>query len=128
MRIDPLNPCKIRLTTMTINDLRTLALSFPEASEEPHFEKISFRVRKKIFATYDQNTNQATIKLSEIDQDVFSSIPGGAISPVPNKWGKQGWTHIDMNKVNRDVFVNALTIAYCATAPKKLAQLLKPRS
>lgn len=67
--------------------LRSTALSFPQVTEEPHFEKTSFRIRKKIFATYDQKTNVATIKLSEIDQNVFSSIPDGAISPVPNKWG-----------------------------------------
>jgi hypothetical protein len=30
---------------------RKLALSFPEAHEEPHFDRASFRVGKKIFAT-----------------------------------------------------------------------------
>ncbi len=35
---------------INLNDLRTLALSFPEATEDPHFEKRSFRVKKKIFA------------------------------------------------------------------------------
>jgi hypothetical protein len=34
-------------------ELRKLAMSFPEVTEEPHFEKTSFRVKKKIFATYD---------------------------------------------------------------------------
>ena len=48
-----------------------LALSFPEATEQPHFEKTSFRVGKKIFATLDVKKNQACIKLSQLDQDVF---------------------------------------------------------
>lgn len=38
---------------VSIDTLRKLALSFPEVTEEPHFEKTSFRVKKKIFATYD---------------------------------------------------------------------------
>ena len=38
---------------VSIDTFRKLALSFPEATEEPHFEKTSFRVKKKIFATYD---------------------------------------------------------------------------
>ncbi len=44
---------------MTLEKLRTLALSFPESTEEPHFEKISFRVKKKIFATYDKKNDKA---------------------------------------------------------------------
>lgn len=109
----------------TIDDLRTLALSFPEATEEPHFEKTSFRVRKKIFAAYDQKNNRTTIKLSEIDQDVFSIADKHGIYPVPNKWGKQGWTQIDMSKVNKDLFTDALTTAYCEVAPNNLVQVVK---
>lgn len=36
---------------MTREQARKLALSLPEAAEEPHFEMWSFRVRGKIFAT-----------------------------------------------------------------------------
>ena len=36
---------------MQIAEVRGFALSLPETSEEPHFEKTSFRVGKKIFAT-----------------------------------------------------------------------------
>jgi hypothetical protein len=36
-----------------IATFRQLARSFPETSEQPHFEKPSFRVGKKIFATLD---------------------------------------------------------------------------
>jgi hypothetical protein len=38
---------------------------------------------------------------------------------VPNKWGKQGWTFIDLNSVDEALFVDALTTAYCEVAPKK---------
>jgi hypothetical protein len=57
---------------VTIDTHRKLALSFPEVTEKPHFEKTSFRVKKKIFATYDDKLQRACIKLSEIDQNVFS--------------------------------------------------------
>lgn len=111
---------------VTLETLRTLALSFPETTEEPHFEKISFRVKKRIFATYDENRNRACIKLSEIDQDVFTKADPTTIYPVENKWGKQGWTNIELNKVNKDLFVDALTTAYCGVAPPKLAELIRP--
>ena len=111
---------------VSIGTLRKLALSFPETTEEPHFEKTSFRVKKKIFATYDDVNKRATIKLSEIDQDTFSSIAKTIIFPIPNKWGKQGWTFIDLKRVNKSLFADALTTAYCAVAPKKLAEQVRP--
>lgn len=104
-------------------ELRALALSLPETSEAPHFEKTSFRVNKKIFATYDSKKDQACLKFSEIDQDVFSKIQG--ISPVPNKWGKQGWTFIQLEKVNNEILMDALKQAYCEVAPKNLAQIVR---
>ena len=110
---------------ITVDTLRKLALSFPEVIEAPHFEKTSFRVNKKIFATYDNTKHQACIKLSEIDQDVFSSFDKSVIFPVDNKWGKLGWTMIDLNIVSDDVFTDALMTAYCEVAPKKLADLVR---
>lgn len=109
---------------LTIDTFRKLALSFPEATEEPHFENTSFRVKKKIFATYDDLKKRACIKLSAIDQDVFSSPDKTIIFPVENKWGKQGWTLIEMRKVHKDLFIEALKSAYCEVAPKKLAAQL----
>ena len=110
---------------VTIDILRRIALSFPESTEEAHFEKTSFRVRKKIFATYDDIKKRACIKLSEIDQDVFSSADKSIIFPVDNKWGKQGWTLIEMSKVHKDLFIDALTTAYCEVAPKELAERIR---
>lgn len=102
-----------------------LALSFPETSEQPHFEKTSFRVGKKIFATYDKANNRACIKLSESDQDLFSLRDKTIIYPVPNKWGKQGWTNVELKKVSSAMFKDALTAAYNEVAPKKLKVLPK---
>ena len=110
---------------VSIDIFRKLALSFPEATEEPHFEKTSFRVKKKIFATYDEVKKRACIKLSEIDQDVFSAFDKSIIFPVDNKWGKQGWTLVEMTTVGEELFVDALTTAYCAVAPKKLADQVR---
>lgn len=89
-----------------------MALSFPETTEEPHFEKTSFRVKKKIFATFDQKYNRVCLKLSAIDQNVFSSFDKTIIYPVPNKLAKQGWTFVELDKVNEEMFEDALTTAY----------------
>ena len=111
---------------VSFDAFKKLALLFPEATEESHFEKTSFRVKKKIFATYDDRNKTACLKLSEIDQNVFCSIDKTIIYPVDNKWGKQGWTLVELKKVHKDVFADALTTAYCEVAPKNLADQVRP--
>jgi predicted DNA-binding protein (MmcQ/YjbR family) len=110
-----------------IKTFRQIALSFPETTEEPHFEKISFLIGKKIFATYDSKNKQACIKLSAKDQDVFSYSDKSIIFPVPNKWGTQGWTFVDLDKISKTMFTAALTTAYCEVAPKKLSAIVKTK-
>jgi hypothetical protein len=100
-----------------------LSLSLPEVEEAPHFEKTSFRIKKKIFVTLDVKNAKACLKLTEIDQSVFATSP--AIYPVPNKWGKQGWTFIELKKVNKKLLEDALKTAYCTVAPKKLTELVR---
>ncbi len=104
-----------------IKSVREMALVLDGAEELPHFEKISFRVRKKIFLTVDEKNNRACLKLSEIDQDIYSVIDKNMIYPVPNKWGKQGWTFIELRLVKKELFKEALTSAYCNVAPKAMA-------
>lgn len=97
---------------VSIKHFKELALSFPETVEQPHFEKTSFRFRKKIFATLSEETSLAVIKLSAVDQSVFSSFDKTIIYPVDNKWGKQGWTVINLKKVRKNMLKDALTTAY----------------
>ncbi|MFN2437644.1 MAG: MmcQ/YjbR family DNA-binding protein [Chitinophagaceae bacterium] len=95
-----------------IKTFKELALSFPDTTEQPHFEKTSFRIKKKIFATLSINENRACIKLSPNDQYVFCAIDKAIIYPVPNKWGQQGWTLINLKKVRKSILKDALTTAY----------------
>ncbi len=97
---------------VTYETFKQIALSFNETKEQMHFEKPSFRVGKKIFATYDAKKNQACLKLDEINQSVFSTFNSRIIYPVPNKWGKQGWTLFNLEEVRADLFTDALNCAY----------------
>ncbi len=105
-----------------ISDVQTIALSFPEVTEEPHFEKNSFRVKKKIFATVDEANKIICVKVTVVDQSAFTSYDSKIIYPVPNKWGKQGWTFVDLMTVKKEVLVDILTTAYNTVAPDKLKQ------
>jgi hypothetical protein len=106
---------------MINNDtFKKLALSFPDVVELPHFEKASFRVKNKIYATLSEEKNQACVKLSEIDQSVFCSFDKNIIFPVNNKWGKQGWTMIDLKKIRKDMLKDILTVAYNEVIKSKI--------
>ena len=70
---------------MTGAAFRKLALSLPEASEQPHFERASFRVGKKIFATMTAKGDEAMVGVKPRDKlyallkgqpDVFFSYGG----------------------------------------------------
>ena len=99
--------------------LRQLAMSFPDTTEEPHFNKISFRVNKKIFATLDEVNNRATLKLTPLDQSVFCAFDDSVVYPANGTWGIQGWTIFELAKVNKGMIRDALKTAYREVVSKK---------
>jgi len=97
---------------VTQDTYRKLALALPDVEEAPHFDKRSFRWRNKIFATLWMPENRAMLKLSLIDQSVFCVFDAAIIYPVPNAWGKQGATFVELSLVHEDMFTDALNCAY----------------
>lgn len=106
---------------VTVSWARQFALSFEEATEQPHFEKTSFRVRKKIFATLNTADKQVVVKFTAEQQSLFGLHNPAAVYPVSGGWGKQGYTVLELSKVRKEVFNDAVTVSYCNVAPKKLA-------
>jgi hypothetical protein len=98
---------------------RQLALAFPETVELPHFEKASFRVKKKIFATMHEGKNQGMVILTPADQSVYCDFDPQSFSPVPGSWGAQGCTFVDMKKVKKEVMKEVMKLAYETRWKKK---------
>jgi predicted DNA-binding protein (MmcQ/YjbR family) len=101
---------------ITAAAFRKLALSFDSAIELPHFENVSFRVNKKIFATLNKNESRGCLKFGEEEQALLCSHDKEIIYPVPNKWGKQGWTLVNLKKISPALLKAALTAAYLYVA------------
>ena len=110
---------------VSLDAVRKLALSLPEAEQMPHFEKDSFRVKKKIFATLDSKNKRCVVKLSALDQSTFCSYNEEIIYPIKGTWGKQGWTIIELKKVPKKLLVDILITSYCEVAPEKLSKLIR---
>ncbi len=97
---------------------RQIALSLPGAVEQDHLGRPSFRAKNRIFATLWEPQNRMMVKLSPIDQSVFHSFDPAVFFPVPNKWGLQGATFVELSKVRQDMLEDALNIAYGAVMDK----------
>lgn len=90
-----------------------MTLSFPGTEQRPHFERIGFKVSgKRMFATYLAEDNTANIFLTPAEQRVFCKINSIHIYPVPNKWGENGATTFVLDKLPRELIMEALLSAY----------------
>lgn len=103
---------------VTATDVRALALSFEGTEELPHFERTSFRVKKKIFATMDDKNKIVCVPLSLVDQSAFCAYDATVMYPVPNAWGKKGWTNINLQKVKKAMLRDAVTCAHTYVVAK----------
>jgi hypothetical protein len=104
---------------LAIETVRQFALSLPGTEEYDHFGKPAFRANKRTFATFWVPEQRVMVKLSPIDQSVFSAFNPAIIYPVPNKWGLQGYTFFELKEVRQDMLEDALTTAWEATVKKQ---------
>lgn len=95
------------------------ALSFNDVTEQPHFEKTSFRIKGKIFASMDTVNKRVTLKLPPNEQAVYLLMKPAFACMATGAWGKQGWTRFELTKVPAPVMREALKKAYETVAPIK---------
>jgi predicted DNA-binding protein (MmcQ/YjbR family) len=98
---------------------REMAMAFDHVSEQLHFEKTSFRIKKKIFATLDDKKATATLKLNAIDQSVFCAFDTAVFYPAGGAWGKQGWTLVSLAKAPKSMLADALNKSYLNVSNNK---------
>lgn len=89
-----------------------MALSLPGVVELPHFDRASFRVNKRIFATLNENNKTAVLMFSPLQQSVFCAFDKTIIYPVPGGWGRQGSTIFELSRIKKAMLMDALQVAY----------------
>ncbi|MDX6232895.1 MAG: hypothetical protein QOD92_2 [Acidimicrobiaceae bacterium] len=106
---------------MRIDSARRFAMSLPETTEEPHFEKSSFRVRGKIFATVPPGGKHLHVHvdpaegraLKEEDPATFEGIGRGTkISP--------DWVRVNLGSADTEQIRELLEDAWRLKAPKRV--------
>ena len=110
---------------MTPSAFRKLALSLPGAHEEPHFERTSFRVGKKIFATMTADGSEAMVRVQPHDfvESLLESKPAVFFS-------HGGWTTrlgavgVRLAKAPAGLLCELLTESWARVAPKRVRDQL----
>lgn len=118
-------------------DLRRLALALPEACEDTHRGKPSFRVNGRIFAMLSQPGGQgflgldaaevAVLKLEREDQLNMSAAHPFAVTPTET-YGHHGWTYVRLADLAPEDLETLVRLAWTHVAPKRLSRARTTRS
>lgn len=103
---------------MKISDVRRLALALPEATETPHFDRTSFRVRDKIFATVGADGRDMNVFVDDEQREIMVKVDPQAYET--RMWGKTGYLHVHLAKAKARDVETLLHSAWERKAPKKL--------
>ncbi len=101
----------------TEDDLRRIALSLAGTVETPHFDRTAFKVAR-IYATVPPGGASANLKLSPEDQEFKCLLKPAAFAPVPNAWGRQGWTTVALGALDEGELAGILETAWRGAQPK----------
>ena len=104
---------------MDVDQARRLALALPEATEQPHFELTSFRVRGKIFATVPPGEEQLRIFVEEAQTRAL-------VAEAPDVYAELWWgrrlsgVEVRLTRADPGEVAELLEDAYRRKAPKAL--------
>ena len=107
---------------MTFDDARSFALSLPGTSEEPHFDKLSWRVDRKIFATVPPDSAHLHIFVDEAE--TRASVEEDPVAFEELWWGKKlVGTRVNLAGASSDRVEELLEEAWSLRAPARLRSL-----
>lgn len=106
--------------SVTLEDVRRLALALPGVAEMDHHGAPSFRVGGKIFSTVRPDGSRLMVKLGPEDQENLCEAHPDAITPVPGYWGRKGATYVALDHVDAGLAQMLLALAWQGVAPTKL--------
>jgi YjbR len=102
----------------TGRDLRRMALALAGTAEAPHFDRTAFKVAR-IYVTLAADGRSANFKFTPDEQEFKCMMAPEAFAPVPNAWGRQGWTTANLSKLSAAELRNALETAWAHAVKKK---------
>lgn len=102
---------------IALDTIRTLALDLPGTDEAIHFKLVVFGVRKKNYASFDPRTGEFSLRLPSAEPARAAALARGLATPVPGRYGADGWATIDLALTTQTEFVQLLGVAHSSVAP-----------
>lgn len=102
----------------TSRDFRKICLSLEGTTEAPHFDRRAFKV-KRIYATLAADGLTANLKFTPDEQEFKCMLAPEAFQPVPNAWGRQGYTTVTLANVAFDELRAGVEMAWRHGVPAK---------
>lgn len=106
---------------VTPDRFHALALSLKGTEAAPHFDRTAFKVART-YATLAPDGATANLKFTPDEQALKCLTHGQAFSPVPNAWGRQGWTTARLDWLTEAELAAALETAWRHALPKPKAR------
>jgi hypothetical protein len=117
--------------------LTDMAAQLPATTVETQARRTAFLVHKKVFMTKVHLTEKITVPricvcLSEEMQSIFCDFCPELITPVPNRYHKNGWTHLQLltakgEPAPMELLEAVVLEAYCNVAPREVAEAVRER-
>lgn len=112
----------------TQEDIRRLALSLPQAEEHPHFDRPSFRIAGKIFATLPppagpDDQRVVLLRIPPVLKEALAVSDADSMVSLGN-WEKPNNMQVAIGRVDWDKLEGLVRLAWREAAPKKLLKTL----
>lgn len=104
---------------MTLEQVRKIALALPETTEEPHFDRTSFRVRGKIFVTARVGDEHVHVFVGDAHREPALALHPDCMEKLV--WGgKVVGLRIRIDAVRDDDLQDLIMAAWSGKAPRSL--------
>jgi hypothetical protein len=102
----------------TGEDLRRMALALEGTAEAGHFDRAAFKVTR-IYVTLAADSRTANFKFTPDEQEFKCLLAPKAFAPLPNAWGRRGWTVAILSELSAADLRSALETAWAHAVQKK---------
>jgi hypothetical protein len=100
----------------TARDLRRISLLLEGTTEAPHFDRTAFKAAR-IYATLAADGKTANLRFTPDEQELKCLVAPEAFVPIPNAWGRQGWTCVTLAALSSAELKAALEMAWSHATP-----------
>ena len=116
----------MKIPTSNLDTLRCFALALPEATEQPHFDYVSFRVHGKIFATVPPDGHHLNVFLGEEQRELALAVHADCVEKL---WwgGKVVGLRVDLAAADPSVINDLMREAWARKASGKSSVKSAPK-